>query len=161
MDQPAPEWLDNELGELTMPTILLDPGDTFVHEKVVGTYEVRQFAESTGDFARTHLDEAFMRDSSFGGCIVHGVLILGLASAAATLAVEASGCQGVSYGYDRVRFVAPVLHGAHIRVAYEISEVDHVTRLTRAKVTATTGDGTLCLVAEHLMKFLDPVVAEA
>lgn len=137
-----------------MSEIGLEPGDTFTFAKVVGDEDVSQFAAVTGDFARQHMDEEFMRMTEFGGRIAHGVLILGLASTAATLAVEASGHRALSYGYDHVRFVAPVRLGSTVTITYEITEVDESSARTRAHATATMQDGTVCMVADHILKFV-------
>ena len=55
----------------------------------------------------------------------------------------------VSYGYDRVRFPAPVFIGDTVTVSYEIVERDEATRRTFSTVTCTTQRGTVVAAATH------------
>lgn len=137
-----------------MSEIRLRVGDTFTLAKTIGETDVTLFAGITGDLAPHHIDEAMMRQTPFGGRIAHGVLILGLASTASTRALEASGRNGVSYGYDRVRFVAPVRLGDTVTVHYTIVEVDEATDRALGQVEAVLESGQVCLAATHILKFL-------
>jgi 3-hydroxybutyryl-CoA dehydratase len=128
-------------------------GDTFTFAKTIGETDVTLFAGITGDVAPHHIDEAMMRGTRFGGRIAHGVLVLGLASTASTKALEAAGRSGVSYGYDRVRFVAPVRLGDTVTVRYTISEIDPEQDRAVGQVEATLESGQVCLAATHILKF--------
>ena len=59
---------------------------------------------------------------------------------------------GVSYGYDRIRFVKPVATGENVTVKYEIVEHDLAKERLRAEISITDGDGTLLSVGTHLSK---------
>src|SRR5207247_8617258 len=52
--------------------------------KTVGETDIYLFAGITGDFARNHVDEEFMRRTRYGGRIAHGALLVGYMSRAST-----------------------------------------------------------------------------
>ena len=56
--------------------------------KTVSESDVYQFAGITGDFSPNHVNEAFMQQTSFGGRIAHGALIVGYMSTASTMIIE-------------------------------------------------------------------------
>ncbi len=60
----------------------------------------------------------------------------------------------MSIGYDRVRFVAPVMIGDTITVTYEVKEIEAERRRSRSALTATNQRGEVVGVAEHIMKWL-------
>ncbi len=85
---------------------------------------VDAFARLTHDEQWIHVDvERARRESPFGGTVAHGFLTLSL------LAPLAGECLGlppvrlaVNYGFDRIRFVAPVPVGAEIRARFGVEE---------------------------------------
>lgn len=86
------------------------------------------FAEATDDRQWIHTDpERAGRETPFGGTIAHGFLTLSLLS---TLAYEAlpelkgDVRMGVNYGFDRVRFQAPVKSGARVRAVFMLGDAD-------------------------------------
>jgi len=60
----------------------------------------------------------------------------------------------VSYGYDRIRFTAPVFIGDTVTVSYRVAEIDESARTIRSRIEVTRQDGTLCLVATHILKLM-------
>src|SRR4051795_2819926 len=75
------------------------------------------FAEATEDRQFIHTDPAAAAQTQFGGTIAHGFLTLSLLS---RMAAEASLLpdslkMAVNYGFDRVRFLAPVRSGKRVR----------------------------------------------
>ena len=78
---------------------------------------VDAFAELTGDHNFIHVDAARARETPFGGTIAHGFLTLAMLSAMAedALPAIAGAALGVNYGFDRLRFLAPVPAGARVR----------------------------------------------
>ena len=75
------------------------------------------FAEATEDRQFIHVDPEAAKQTPFGGTIAHGFLSLSLLS---RMAAEASllpdGLKmAVNYGFDRVRFLAPVRSGKRVR----------------------------------------------
>ena len=89
--------------------------------------EVNRFADLTGDHNPVHLDPAFAARTPFGGTIAHGYLTLALVVPLMADLVQVTGVgTGVNYGLDRLRFPAPVLVGARIRVTSRLAEVTAV-----------------------------------
>ncbi len=80
------------------------------------------FAEVTEDRQFVHVDPAAARATPFGGTIAHGFLTLAMLSAFANDALPeiAGAAMGVNYGFDRLRFLAPVPAGARVRGRFEL-----------------------------------------
>ncbi|MGN6550061.1 MAG: MaoC family dehydratase [Pararhizobium sp.] len=127
--------------------------------KTVGETDIYLFAGITGDFSGNHVNEEFMRKSSFGRRIAHGVLIMGFMSTTSSLMIDAcisetSDVTPVSLGYDRVRFIAPVFIGDTVTVRYRIAEIDKERLRTIAEVTATNQANETVAVARHILKWV-------
>ena len=128
--------------------------------KTVSESDVYGFGGITGDLARNHVDEAYMASTPYKHRIAHGVLLLGYASAASTqMMQEILGQHGVSYGYDRLRFTAPVYFGDTVTVTYTLERLDEEAQKAYSKVEVHNQDGVLCLVATHILKFF-PVTGD-
>ncbi|MBF5093693.1 MaoC family dehydratase [Azospirillum sp. INR13] len=83
------------------------------------------FADVIDDHQFIHVDpERASRDTPFGGTIAHGFLSLSLLTAmgAGVLPVIAGEAMVINYGFDRVRFLAPVRAGARVRARFVLSE---------------------------------------
>lgn len=81
--------------------------------------DVNQFAQCTGDHQWIHTDpERAKKESPFGGPVAHGYLTLSLlASMTMEMGiVPANTAAALNYGLDKVRFLAPVLVGAKVRL---------------------------------------------
>jgi acyl dehydratase len=89
---------------------------------------VNQFAELTGDRQWIHVDvERAARESPFGTTIAHGNLTLSLVDGLRQDLSEWSGFKlGVNYGWNKVRFPAPVIVGARLRCYAQLVEVSEV-----------------------------------
>ncbi len=87
---------------------------------------VQAFADATEDWQPIHLDLAAGAASPFGTCVAHGFLTLSMLSAMSYQVVpDLPGMRAsVNYGFDRIRFVAPVPVGAHIRGRFDLVELD-------------------------------------
>ena len=133
-------------------------GDTTTFSKTVGEYDVYTFAGISGDFAPNHVNKAYMERSSYGRLIAHGALLVGYMSACSTLMAEKSrrdpSVTGVSLGYDRMRFLAPVFFGDTITVSYTIASIDREKLRATADIKIIKQDGTLVAVATHLLKWV-------
>src|SRR5437660_10007961 len=133
-------------------------GDTTTFTKTVGEYDVYSFAGISGDFAPNHVNKAYMEKSRYGRLIAHGALLVGYMSAASTSMAQHSrsdpGVTGVSLGYDRMRFLAPVFFGDTITVTYTIASIDMEKLRANADVKITNQDGVLVAVATHLLKWV-------
>ena len=74
-------------------------------------------AGQTGDFYPHHMDAEWCKGQVFGQRVAHGTLILSVA--VGSLAGEINEA-AFSYGYDKVRFIAPIFIGDTITSRAEI-----------------------------------------
>ena len=131
-------------------------GDRVSFSKTVGETDVYLFAGITGDFSGNHVNEEYMKRSSYGRRIAHGALLVGFMSTTSSLMIAEVERKGidetpVSLGYDRVRFIKPVFINDTVTVTYTISGIDLDKRRSRAKVEVVNQDGATVAVAEHIM----------
>jgi acyl dehydratase len=85
--------------------------------------EIDAFARLSGDHQWIHVDaERARRETPWGGTIAHGNLTLALIDGFRDelLPPLPGAAMGVNYGYDRVRFPAPVPAGSRVRGRVEI-----------------------------------------
>jgi len=86
------------------------------------------FAELSGDHQWIHVDvERAKAESPFGTPIAHGNLTLATIDGFRDSLLRTEGFQlGVNYGWNKIRFPAPVPAAARIRAAIEVVSVDDV-----------------------------------
>lgn len=89
---------------------------------------INQFAELTGDKQWIHVDvERAKAESPFGTTIAHGNLTLSMIDGFRNDLIEVTGIKlGINYGWNKIRFPAPVPVGSRIRVWAEITEAEEV-----------------------------------
>ena len=87
---------------------------------------IGNFAEATEDRQFIHLDPDGAAAAGLGGTIAHGFLSLSLLSMmGAEAMVMPEGMKLVfNYGFDRVRFLAPVRSGKRIRGRFRLESVE-------------------------------------
>ena len=88
---------------------------------------IDQFAEVTGDHQFIHVDTVRAAQTPFGGTIAHGFLLLSLLPRlqADMDRPRPQGVRmGVNYGFERVRFVAPVRSGSRVRARSTLVSVE-------------------------------------
>ena len=80
------------------------------------------FAEITEDRQFIHIDPVAAAQTPFGGTIAHGFLTLSLLSAMTYDAVSPLDgvMMGVNYGFDKLRFLAPVPAGSNVRGRFKL-----------------------------------------
>lgn len=80
------------------------------------------FAKITEDEQFIHTDPEAAKATPFGGTIAHGFLTLSLASAMSYDAVAPleGVVMGVNYGFDKLRFLAPVPAGSRVRGRFKL-----------------------------------------
>ncbi len=86
---------------------------------------IDNFAEATGDFQFIHTDPArAATETPFGGTIAHGFLSLSLLSAMNynCLPKIRELTMAINYGFDKVRFMAPVKSGARVRGRFTMAD---------------------------------------
>lgn len=100
-------------------------GPTAWHE--VTQERVDAFAAATGDHQWIHVDPERAAQSPLGTTIAHGLysLSLGPAFSYSLISFEAF-AHSLNYGYDKVRFPAPLPIGSRVRMTTEVVSVDEV-----------------------------------
>jgi len=84
------------------------------------------FAEVTQDHQFIHVDPEAAAKTPFGGTVAHGFLTLSLLSrmAADAMLRPAEMKMGVNYGFERVRFMAPVRSGKRVRGRFRLERFE-------------------------------------
>ncbi|MDH4042003.1 MAG: MaoC family dehydratase [Gammaproteobacteria bacterium] len=121
---------------------------------------INSFADTTEDHQFIHVDLEKAARTPFGGTIAHGLLTLSLLPKL----VEESGVfpenlvMGLNYGFDKVRFLAPVRSGKRVRANVSIASVDRKDEnrfLVKLSVSVEIeGEETPALIAEWLNMFI-------
>jgi acyl dehydratase len=113
---------------------------------------INDFAELCGDDQWIHVDvERAKTESPFGTTIAHGNLTLSLIDGLRKDLTEWSGFKlGVNYGWNKVRFPAPVLAGARVRCYLELVELTDLgggwhQAVTRFTVEADGSEKPVCV----------------
>ena len=127
---------------------------------------INAFADATEDWQFIHIDPEAAKQTPFGGTIAHGFLTLSLLSAMTYDAVPPLDgvAMGVNYGFDKLRFIAPVPAGSKVRGCFKLLSAEDrgpapggVTRwLIKHEVTVEIdGSDKPALIAEWLgMQFV-------
>ncbi len=84
------------------------------------------FADVTGDHQFIHVDPAAAAQTPFGGTVAHGFLTLSLLSqmAASVMLAPETLKMAVNYGFERVRFIAPVRSGKRVRGRFTLASAE-------------------------------------
>jgi acyl dehydratase len=87
---------------------------------------IDEFAELSGDDQWIHVDvERAEKESPFGTTVAHGNLTLSMIDGFRLDLIQSTGfALGVNYGWNKVRFPAPVPAGARCRASAEVISVD-------------------------------------
>ena len=125
--------------------------------KTVGESDVYLFAGITGDLSPNHVDQVYMERSRFGTRMAHGALLVGFMSTASTMAIahtRGAPETPVSAGYDRIRFIKPVLLGDTITVTYTIAAIDRARRRSTAEIEVANQHGDVVAVGRHILQWV-------
>jgi acyl dehydratase len=118
------------------------------------------FADATEDWQFIHVDPEAAKATPFGATIAHGFLTLSMLSAIAydALPKVAGLALGVNYGFDKVRFVAPVRAGRRIRGRFTLAGLTQRSPRewqSRSAVTVEIeGEDKPALIAEWLTLYV-------
>src|SRR5215217_6412346 len=84
--------------------------------------DIDRFAEVSGDDQWIHVDvERAKKESPFGTTVAHGNLTLSMIDGLRLSLLKSEGfALGVNYGWNKVRFPAPVPSGSRIRAKAEV-----------------------------------------
>jgi acyl dehydratase len=85
---------------------------------------INAFADLTEDWQPIHLDPDAGRGAGFGGTVAHGFLTLSMLSVMSyqVLPKLEGETASINYGFDRIRFIAPVPGDARIRGHFRLIE---------------------------------------
>jgi len=119
---------------------------------------VDAFAQLTGDHQWIHVDRERAAASPFGTTIAHGLLTLSIGPRFLTELVTIDlGGFGLNYGYDRVRFPAPLRVGARVRMRLTLSAVTDVPggiQVAFLETFEVEGEAKPVCVAEVLARYV-------
>ena len=92
----------------------------------VAQRDIDTFAAVTGDHQFIHDDPEAASKTLFGGTIAHGFLTLSLLSqmAAGVMLLPETTRMVVNYGFDKVRFLAPVRSGKRVRGHFTLAGIE-------------------------------------
>jgi acyl dehydratase len=114
------------------------------------------FGEVTGDDQWIHVDpERAAREMPDGKTIAHGLYVVGLIPRLQRecYQIRKRGL-GLNYGYDRIRFVAPVQSGTRVRLAITLEAIEtneKETRIITKQVIEREGEERPAVVTNHIL----------
>ena len=118
------------------------------------------FAEATGDHQWIHVDAARAKaESPYGTTIAHGLLTLSLIPALSKQCFILENTRmGINYGFNKVRFVAPVPVDSRVRVTSVLADAtkidDSTVQLTVRHTVEIQGSEKPAAVAEMIGRYL-------
>lgn len=108
-------------------------------------------AGHTGDFYPHHMDAEWCATQDFKQRVAHGTLVF---SVGIGMTAGVINPRGMSYGYDRLRFIRPVFIGDTIKVRATVKELRQHKRSTQGMlvelVEVINQHGATVLSCEHL-----------
>ncbi len=122
--------------------------------------DIEKFAEVSRDDQWIHVDvDRAKTESPFGTTVAHGNLTLSLTDGFRRQLIQQSGVKlGVNYGFDKVRFPAPVPAGSRVRARAELVIADELDAGWWHVVTRFTieveGSDKPCCVADSVGRAL-------
>lgn len=128
--------------------------------------QIQEFADCTGDQQWIHTDvKRAARESPFGATIAHGMLTISLVplwvNEIGTTPSDASAM--LNYGFDKVRFLTPVLSGKRVRAHAKLLEATPKSGgrllLKQEFTVEIEGEDKPAVIAEFLMMAL-PAAAQ-
>ncbi len=125
--------------------------------------QIDGFADLTHDHQFIHVDPERAKDTPFGTTIAHGFLTLsmlthlsaGTSSAASDPEKYAGVLMGINYGFNKVRFVSPVMVGARIRARGVTANVElkgNMVEVTRSFTIEIEGEEKPAVVADWVTR---------
>jgi acyl dehydratase len=123
--------------------------------RAVTQADIDRFAELTGDHQWIHVDTERAAQGPYGGTIAHGMLTLSLVPVMVGELVSVTARYGLHYGFERVRFPAPVPVGSRIRGRVTVLRTAPVEGGTKATfgvtVEAAGGDKPACVAEDTIV----------
>ena len=122
--------------------------------------DVNRFAELSGDDQWIHVDvERAKSESPFGTTVAHGNLTLSMIDGFRLDLIQSTGFKlGVNYGWNKIRFPAPVPSGSRVRASTEVVSVDEISdgwwQVTQRFTVEVEGSEKPACVAESVGRVL-------
>jgi acyl dehydratase len=144
-----------DLAELTAAEgAELGPTDWLVLDQA----RVNQFAEATDDHQWIHVDPERAASGPYGGTIAHGLLTLSLLPHFMHDLYRVDGvAMAINYGFNKVRFITPVLTGSRVRAASKLTSVAEISGGAQATLTTTIeveGSAKPAAVIESIVRYV-------
>jgi acyl dehydratase len=118
--------------------------------------EVDAFADATGDRQWIHVEPERAAQTPFGGTIAHGLYTLSIAPVLTSSLLSFDGFAfALNYGYNRVRFPAPLPVGARVRLRATLAAVEVIpggAQITIVQTFEREGSDKPVCVAESLAR---------
>lgn len=124
---------------------------------------IDQFADVTEDHQFIHVDPERAKDGPFGSTIAHGFLTLSLLTHLDSSIPKGDPARyqgvvmGINYGFDKVRFVAPVKVNSRIRARSTLADVElkgDAVQATRTMTVEIEGEDKPALVADWITRVI-------
>jgi acyl dehydratase len=119
---------------------------------------VDAFADATGDDYWIHVDQERAAASELGGTIAHGLFTLALGPMFTYSLVRFDGFSvTLNYGYEKVRFTAPLPTGSKVRMRSKLVDVSDVPGGAQASLLQTferEGSEKPVCVATSILRFV-------
>jgi acyl dehydratase len=142
---------------------LRDLRDSIGQEIVVSEWmqitqeRIDRFADATEDHQWIHVDvERARRESPFQATVAHGFLTLSMLSRLLNSSIKfGTAKMGVNYGFNRLRFTAPVPAGSRLRGRFTLQALEEIeggVQTTWGVVVEREGSDKPCLVAEWVTR---------
>ena len=131
---------------------VLAPTDWFT----ITQQQINAFADCTHDHQFIHVDEQQASQTPFGSTIAHGFLTLSMLSHfAESFSLQVEGVtMGINYGFDKVRFIAPVAVNSRIRCHAKVLAVSedkpHQFKVTHEVIIEIEGNEKPALIAHWI-----------
>lgn len=121
---------------------------------------ITAFAQATDDHEAVHLDPDVAQAAGLPGTIAHGLYTLSLGPGMLGELLQVTGVElALNYGFDSVRWLAPVPNGARVRMRAEVAEVTELDGGVRVRLRQTfeqEGVQRPVCVAHALVAWFDP-----
>ena len=135
-----------------------EPGEWFE----VSQERINDFADVTVDHQFIHIDPEAAKATPFGGTIAHGFLTLSLLThLGASIKQDPEAFKGmvmgVNYGFDKVRFIAPVPSGSKVRATAVLKDAvlkGNAVDVTRTYTVEIEGGDKPALVADWITRLV-------
>jgi 3-hydroxybutyryl-CoA dehydratase len=111
--------------------------------RIITATDIASFADLSGDYNPIHMDEEYAKKTLFGGRIAHGVISLGLLSAAMA---QLPGLP--IFMSQSVKFVKPVSIGDTITASVEVIDMRPDKGIVTLKNTCANQKGEVVIVGE-------------